>query len=81
MKQINALEFVNKQVEVALSIERVRLAEKFISEKQMGFEMQYAIDLLSMALSGLEKLMHFSNHGQESPKQVELDISWIEVAK
>lgn len=81
MKQINALDFVNKQVEVALSIERVRLAEKFISEKQMNFEMQYAIDLLSMALSGLEKLMHFSNQSQENPKQVELDTSWIEIAK
>lgn len=81
MKQINALDFVNKQVEFALSIERVRLAEKFISEKQTGFEMQYAIDLLSNALLGLEKLMQFSNHGQESPKQVELDTSWIEIAK
>lgn len=47
----------------------------------MNFEMQYAIDLLSMALSGLEKLVHLSNQSQENPKQIELDTSWVEIAK
>ena len=46
MKQTSISDFVNNQIEIALNIERVRLAEKFISEKQMNFEMQYAIDLL-----------------------------------
>lgn len=65
MSRYNLSDFINKQVEVAVSIEKVRMAEKFISEKQMHFEMQYAVDLLNEALSGFKKLMDTQelNHG------------------
>ena len=43
MSRYNLSDFINKQVEVAVSIEKVRMAEKFISEKQMHFEMQKSL--------------------------------------
>lgn len=79
MKQASISDFVNNQIEVAVNIERVRLAEKFISEKQTGFEMQYAIDLLYQALCGFEKLIRSHKEEKEIAFQdTELDISWLE---
>lgn len=80
MKQTSISDFVNNQIEIALNIERVRLAEKFISEKQMNFEMQYAIDLLYQALCGFEKLIAPKQQNKEIESQnLELgDLSWLE---
>ena len=56
MSRYNLSDFINKQVEVAVSIEKVRMAGKYISEKQMHFEMQYAVDLFQEALLGFKNL-------------------------
>lgn len=70
MKKVNVFE-------LACSIERVRLAEKFMTENMSGFQMQYAIDLLRMALPSLENLISISNHDQENSKQFEKEMFWI----
>ena len=79
MSRYNLSDFINKQVEVAVSIEKVRMAEKFISEKQMNFEMQYAVDLLHQALLGLEKLSKIQEQNPASSNLFELENSWLEV--
>jgi len=80
MNQNQLSVFINQQIEVAVGIEKVRMAEKYISEKQMNFEMQYAIDLLHQALCGFEKLMGSQQKSKESEFQnlgLE-DLSWLE---
>ena len=80
MNQNQLSVFINQQIEVAVGIEKVRMAEKYISEKQMNFEMQYAIDLLHQALCGFEKLMGSQQKNKESEFQnlgLE-DLSWLE---
>jgi hypothetical protein len=79
MSRYNLSDFINKQIEVAISIEKVRMAEKFISEKQMNFEMQYAIDLLYQALLGFENLKNTPEQHREESKLLELDDSWLNV--
>ena len=81
MKQASISDFINNQIEVAVNIERVRLAEKFISEKQTGFEMQYAIDLLHQALCGFERVICAHKEDKKIALQdteTELDVSWLE---
>lgn len=78
MNRHNLSYFINKQVEIAVSIEKVRMAEKFISEKQMNFEMQYAVDLLNEALSGFKKLMNAQELDNRSYKKDPAFLSLVE---
>lgn len=76
MKKNNMLDDVNAQIEMALNIERVRLAEKFISEKQINFEMQYALELLQQALLGFADLRI---QPQKDRNLLESSSTWIDV--
>jgi hypothetical protein len=79
MNQNQLSAFINQQIEVAVGIEQVRLAEKYISEKQMNFEMQYAIDLLHQALGSFSRITSKveSEEDNDNRKLLESASTWM----